>query len=231
MYTKLNHMDYTMMKEVITLLEDFDNENTGNSYSSDLAGFKAWVCAKESYRLRNEVDEPYWEGKEEGRSPESVISTFLVHLSRYAKTYSKSAISGSDFTTQEDFIYLITLKSFGAMTKIDLIRKNVHEKPAGMLIINRLIRQGWIAQADSDTDRRMKIIHITESGLLALENQMHKIRKATHVVSGNLSYSEKMHLIRLLNKLDKFHYPIFTRNIESEKLLDIVSKEYSFTKN
>jgi hypothetical protein len=57
------------------------------------------------------------------RTPESAISTLLVHLNRYAKTYSKSAIMDSEFSTQEDFIYLINLKAFGEMTKMALIKK------------------------------------------------------------------------------------------------------------
>jgi hypothetical protein len=33
-------------------------------------------------------------------------------MNRYAKAYSKSAIHGSEFSTQEDFVYLINLKAF-----------------------------------------------------------------------------------------------------------------------
>ena len=96
-------MKYAIVKDVIQLLEEFDAENKSNTYSSDVDGFKAWLCVKESGRLNNGGNEPYWEGKEEGRSLESAISTSLVHLNRYAKSYSKSAISESDFATQEDF--------------------------------------------------------------------------------------------------------------------------------
>ncbi|GAA4153436.1 hypothetical protein GCM10022217_09200 [Chryseobacterium ginsenosidimutans] len=224
-------MNYTIVKDIIKLLEEFDEENKRNSYTSDVEGFKAWLCEKESYKQKNTGEEPYWEGKEAGRSPESVISTSLVHLNRYAKSYSKSAIFESGFATQEDFIYLINLKAFGAMTKMELIKKNVHEKPVGMLIINRLIKLGWIEQADSETDKRTKVINITNSGIISLENQMQKIRTATNIVAGDLSYSEKMELIRILDKLEKFHNPIFSRNIESKNLIDVVSKEYSFIKN
>lgn len=224
-------MKYAIVKDVIQLLEEFDAENKSNTYSSDVEGFKAWLCVKESSRLNNGGKEPYWEGKEEGRSLESAISTSLVHLNRYAKSYSKSAISESDFATQEDFIYLINLKVFGAMTKMELIKKNVHEKPVGMLIINRLIKLGWVAQTDSEIDKRTKVINITHSGLLSLENQMQKIRTATNIVAGDLNYSEKIELIRILDKLEKFHHPIFSRNIDSKKLIDVVSKEYSFMKN
>lgn len=223
-------MHYSIVKDVLNLLEKFELENNMNDYPSDIEGFKSWLCATESGKVK-ESEEPYWEGKEKGRSPESVISTALVHLNRYAKSYSKSAICDSEFATQEDFIYLITLKTFGEMTKMELIKKNIHEKPAGMLIINRLIKLGWIEQKESETDKRTKVINITGSGVISLESQMKKIRMATNIVAGDLSHSEKMELIKILDKLEKFHYPIFHRNIESKKLIDTISTEYPFLKN
>ena len=173
----------------------------------------------------------YWDGKENGRSAESAISTLLVHLNRYAKTYSKSAIFDSEFSTQEEFIYLINLKSFGEMSKTELIKRNVQEKPVGILTINRLINQKWVEQKDSDIDKRTKIISITQKGLDVLEKQMNNIRKATRIVSGNLTNSEKNELIRLLNKLDHFHSEIFGRNIDTKNLIETVYSEYSFNNN
>lgn len=220
-------MNYPLAKEVIGLLEQFESENIINSYSQNLQGFKRWISDKEiSDNIHK--DEPYWEGKENGRSPESAISTLLIHLNRYAKTYSKSAISDSDFSTQEDFIYLINLKALGSMTKMELIKKNIQDKPSGMLIIARLLKHGWIEQSESETDKRERIIHITPKGLEALDKQMQKIRTATEIVAGNLSYNEKMDLIRILNKLDRFHYPIFSRNINSKDLINTVYEEYPF---
>ena len=224
-------MNFTFIKEIINLAEEFDNQNQENFYSNDADGFKAWISNSEFKKIKSETSKQTWQGKEEGRSPESVISTLLVHLNRYAKTYSKSAIAGSEFKTQDEFSYLINLKAFGAMTKIELIKKNIQDKSSGILIINRLINQGWIEQSDSKEDKRSKVLNITEAGKLALENQMEKIRNATKIVSGNLDYFEKIELIRILDKLDKFHQPIFARNIESPKLIETVYEDYSFEKN
>ncbi|WP_374444417.1 MarR family winged helix-turn-helix transcriptional regulator [Epilithonimonas sp.] len=224
-------MDFTIIKNLIDLVEKFYQDNANSYYTKDIAGFRNWIYDQESDKRRKGENDPAWEGKEFGRSPESVISTLLVHLNRYAKTYSKSAIADSDFHTQEEFIYLINLKSFGSMTKMELIRKNVQEKPAGILIINRLIKQGWVEQTNSDKDKRTKVLKITEAGLEALEHQMDKIRAATTIVTGNLNHNEKMDLIRLLDKLEQFHHPIFSRNIDSHKLIDTVLKDYPFGKN
>lgn len=223
MYNKTK-MKYDILKSVIDLVEEFEIENSlENIYPDDIEGFKRWINVK--YNSQGLETEPYWEGKESGRSAESVISTLIVHMNRYAKSYSKSAIYGSDFSSQEDFIYLINLKAFGEMTKMDLIKKNVHEKPAGMQIINRLISQGWVNQTDSEIDKRSKVLKISFKGLNVLENQMDRIRKATEIVTGDLNHPEKMELIKLLNKLNKFHQRIYYKNIETEYLLNEALKD------
>lgn len=217
-------MKYDILKSVIDLVEEFEIENSlENKYPDDIEGFKRWINVQ--YNSQEMETEPYWEGKESGRSAESVISTLIVHMNRYAKSYSKSAIYGSDFSSQEDFIYLINLKAFGEMTKMDLIKKNVHEKPAGMQIIHRLISQGWVNQTDSEIDKRSKVLKISFKGLNVLENQMDRIRKATEIVTGDLNHPEKMELIKLLNKLNKFHQRIYYKNIETEYLLNEALKD------
>lgn len=223
-------MHYRIIKDLVELLEVFEADNYASDYTPDIEGFKAWILDKEYHKKDKSPKEPYWEGKEDGRSIESAICTLLVHTNRYAKTYSKSAIADSEFSTQEDFIYLINLKAFGSMSKMDLIKKNIQDKPGGMLIITRLLKQGFIEQTDSEIDKRNKVIKISEKGLKALEANMQKIKDATKIVTGDLYDHEKMELVRILNKLDHFHNPIFSRNINSKDLIETVFRDYSFEK-
>lgn len=222
MYTNNKEMKYKIIKDIIDLVDEFElAQNNSNNYENNVNGFKQWVVENFS---EQEKEEPNWEGKEDGRSAESVINTQIVHMNRYAKSYTKSALLNSDFATQEDIIYLINLDAFGEMTKTELIRKNVHEKPVGVQIINRLIKIGFAEQTDSLTDKRSKYISITNKGKIALKNQMGKIRQASTIVTGDLSYNEKMELIRILNKLEHFHKPIYERNIATENLLQEAMK-------
>lgn len=224
MYTNYQHMDYNLLKAVVELIQQFAEENRGSAlYSNDLQGFIEWINAshKENYLS----EEPSWKGKDMGRSSESVINTLLIRIGRYAKSYSKSAINDSMFSSQDDFIYLISLKSMGPMSKIDLIRHNVHEKPAGILIINRLIHNEWVEQAICENDKRKKHIQITQKGLDMLDQHMNKIRKASRIVVGSLTYSEQMLLIGILSKLDEFHSSVYRMNLESRDLLDNAYKK------
>lgn len=223
-------MKYQLIKQVIDLIEKFDTTVDSKSYTKNMDGFKRWIYddERETDHLYNDLD---WEGKKNGRSPESEISTLIVHLNRYAKTYSKSAIYDSAFSTQEEFIYLINLKTFGSMTKTELIKRNLQEKPVGMQIINRLIVQGWIQQSDSSADKRSKIISITANGLAALEDIMEKIRQASQIVTGNLSVTEKMQLIKILQKLEHFHQAIYAKNIVPAQLINTAYNEFLFQKD
>jgi len=214
-------MNYNLIKDLLDSVEKFEKGNAMGP-AAHIEDFKRWIAV--SYYSENVANEPDWEGKGNGRSAESVISTLIVHMNRYAKSYSKSAIFGSDFSSQDDFIFLINLKAFGEMTKMDLIKKNVQEKPVGMQIINRLIAKGWVDQKASETDKRSKVLKISSAGIQVLEDQMDKIRKATEIVTGDLTRHEKMELIRLLNKLNDFHKPIYDKNIEPGCLLTEVLK-------
>lgn len=194
-------MLYDLINELVSLVKTYEKETAHTVH--DLHSFRHWL----NQRTENNdaVPEPEWEGKSNGRTADSVINTSLVHLYRYAKVHAKTAIANTSFSTPDDFIYLISLVSFGSMTKTSLIKLNIHEKSAGIQIINRLIKNGLVEQNDLDSDKRNKMIHITQKGKQLLDESMHNIREASNSVTEPLSYTEKMNLISILLKLEKFH--------------------------
>jgi len=211
-------MKYSLLKDIICSLEEYEDYCKKTSVIDvDIESYKSWL-------LNEPAQNVTWKGKDTGRSMNSVINTLIVHLNRYAKSYSKSVLHNTEFVSQEDFIYLINLNAFGAMTKMELIKKNIHEKSPGMQIINRLIAKGWIDQIDDELDKRQKLISITTEGKNVLEENMKKIRNATDIVTGNLNESEKITLITLLQKLDTYHNPIYNANKKPEELLEYVNK-------
>lgn len=213
-------MKYKILKDLLGELESFEAFNEKNqNFSHDVEGFKQWIFERQVSTKGTLMPENDWEGKLNGRSPESVINTLIVHMNRYAKLYSKAAMHNSKFSTQEEFIFLIVLRSMGPMTKMELIKKNVMEKPAGMKLIDRLIAHDWVIQVDSTQDKRSKLLSISDKGIEALDQQMDKIRLASKIVTGNLTELEKQQLITLLTKLEVFHQDIHKKNIPVEELL------------
>lgn len=195
-------MYYDLISEVIGLIKIYEKESDHNNQDGYL--FAQWM--NEHYKNAPQtITEPEWEGKTNGRSADSVINTSLVHLYRYAKLNAKAAIANTSFSTPDEFIYLISLVSFGSMTKTALIKLNIHEKSAGMQIVNRLINNGLVEQSALDSDKRNRMIHITSKGTQVLNESMQNIKKASRDVTEPLSHLEKMDLIRLLTKLESFH--------------------------
>ena len=79
-------MNYGLIKDVLDLVQEFEIEtNNNNHFETSIEGFKNWISTNNN----TVVNEPDWEGKENGRSAESVINTLIVHMNRYAKSYSK----------------------------------------------------------------------------------------------------------------------------------------------
>ncbi|MEJ5964051.1 MarR family winged helix-turn-helix transcriptional regulator [Pedobacter immunditicola] len=196
-------MYYELITDLVTLVKVYDKESNHNG--QDVHLFVQWLNEYHQKQGHSTIIEPEWEGKSKGRSAESVINTSLVHLYRYAKLHAKAAIANTSFSTPDDFIYLISLVSYGSMTKTALIKLNVHEKSAGIQIINRLINSGLVEQSATDSDKRNRMIQITAKGTQLLTESMQNIKKASINVTEPLSYHEKMDLIRLLQKLENFH--------------------------
>lgn len=193
-------MDYQLLKDVIQLVERFDNELGNRKMPKDIQSFIGWVAQQ-----ANKSHQVNWDGKANGRSVESAICTSLVHLNRYAKRCSKVAMADSPFSTQDEFIYLVVLRTKGELTKMELINANIHDKATGTQIINRLLGAGFIAQVISESDKRVRLVSITAQGLAVLETHMQKIRRATQLVCGGLSGTEKENLVAILSKLECFH--------------------------
>ncbi|QNK63227.1 winged helix-turn-helix transcriptional regulator [Pedobacter sp. PAMC26386] len=196
-------MYYDLVTELVSLVKVYEKDaDPGNQ---DLNLFLQWLNEYDQKNSYSTLSEPEWTGKSNGRSADSVINTSLVHLYRYAKLHAKAAIANTSFSTPDEFIYLISLTSFGSMTKTALIKLNIHEKSAGIQIVNRLINNGLVVQAELDSDKRNRMIHITSKGTELLKESMQNIKKASMNVTEPLSYPEKIDLIRLLTKLENFH--------------------------
>lgn len=215
-------MEYKLVKDLVEMVERFASESRGGQMN--LASFSTWLSEIDPSHYPSSgsaTPDLTWEGKENGRSPESIINTLLVHMYRYARLYGKAVIANSPFTTSDEFIYLINLKFAGKMSKTALIKRNIHEKPTGVQIINRLIKNGWATQSGDPKDKRNKIISITDSGNEVLEHHMQDIRRASKVVTGNLTHEEQMQLIGLLLKLEDFHNEAYL----NDKILNSFSGE------
>lgn len=199
-------MDLDLLTELVEAYKQYQVTRPAGSKSS-LTDFAIWVNKREYGKVqaadsshedvigRNDID--------------TELSKLIIFLNRYARHLIRKALAGFPELVHEDVTYLYTLMGAGSMTKMQLIEKNVHEKPGGLEVIKRLLKHGLIAERADDRDKRSKRVFLTEKGRAAFYQTLDQMEKVSGMVTGNLSPDEKKQLFVLMKKLEDFHNPIF----------------------
>ena len=146
------------------------------------------------------------------------LGRLIALMNRYTRQYTKKGLANSRLVSVDDFVYLAILAERGNLTKTQIIELNAHEKPSGTEILKRLISGGLVEQYDDQHDRRSKRLLITEAGREALGRGHAPMGQVCDIVTAPLNLREKLQLLYLLRKLDKFHRYVYDH--ERDTLLD-----------
>lgn len=208
-------MAYSILKSLLPLIERYEQEHVG---ADNLDEFLYWANEQQGgfQKDRSELDIP------PGENLEGVLGKYIVFLYRYARSYVRKALEDTALTHFDDFAYLVTLWADQPLSKTVLIQKNIMDKSSGSEIIRRLIRQGFMEETTSETDKRSKLVRLTHSGTNALMQTFEKMGQVSLLISGNLNEVEKIQLFELLHKLHHFHLPIFMeqRNESIQQIME-----------
>ena len=192
-------MKYRLLESLLPHLEAYERAYPQPQSPQHFAVWLARQTSEESQIATQAAD------RSAGETDEVAIGKFLVFLNRYVRGYSKKALEGSPLGSMDEFVYLIMLVEHGTLTKSDLIQRNRHEKPTGMEIIRRLIALGFVSQQDATDDRRSKHLRITPAGMAVIGQVNERMDLVTVLLTGDLNPAEKMLLLQLLEKLERFH--------------------------
>ncbi|MEL6254243.1 MAG: winged helix DNA-binding protein [Bacteroidota bacterium] len=209
-------MNYRLLKEIISLLENYEDENSGSS--SELEGFSRWLSTKVEHETK---DARLKEAAEQG---DTAITMLISYLYRYTKNYSKKALEDTPLSTFDDFAFLATLSYSGSLTKTELIQMHLLEITSGIEIIKRLSKYGYLTSFQDPNDKRSKRVKLTPMGRQVLEEVMEKMDQAAFIFSGKLSLRERADLLPVMHKLHDFHSEIFRRDRKSS--LDKIKDKY-----
>ncbi len=215
-------MRYAFVRQLLELAESFEEQQREGALL-EIPDFAAWLATKTMTKpvpaSMPEVNLPA------GRAFTGMqISRLLAICFRHARHYARQGIANTTLVTMDDFIYLAELRESGPMTKTALIERNVHEKPTGMEIINRLVRQGLVDQYPNPDDRRSKKLRLTDGGLNLLGELVGRMHGVAESVTADLTDAELLALLHLLNKLHTFHYAILYESPDKVSSDDALSQ-------
>ncbi|MCC3158926.1 MarR family transcriptional regulator [Hymenobacter sp. 15J16-1T3B] len=202
-------MDYSLLKQLIEQAEAFEqHQQASHSAPADLARFAAWLHTRTV--LAPTATDPHPDEMHRSHETAEVqISKLVIFMNRYARVYSRLALADTPLLTIDDFAYLASLYRVQPLSKTELITRNVHEKASGTEVIKRLLANGLVAEQPHATDRRRKQLTVTDAGLAVLRQVVGRMTQAAQLVAGDLNAQERQQLLYLLQRLDKFHLPIF----------------------
>lgn len=212
---------YNLVHQLLYLVEEFEKENKGKELGlSDFSGCLINHLSNSSQPVTN-LDVRF--GNQEAKTQElayqidNAIGRLLVYMSRYAKSYIKKTLEGTPLQSQDDFTCLAILLTHENLSKSDLISRNMQEKTSGAEVIRRLLAAGLVKQWDDTIDKRSVRISITESGKELLNRVLDDMNHVGKMITGNLSYSEKLEFHHLLQKLEAFHFKLHDEKIINTK--------------
>ncbi|WP_158799272.1 MarR family winged helix-turn-helix transcriptional regulator [Pedobacter sp. L105] len=101
------------------------------------------------------------------------LSKVINRLSRLWMFFTLNEMKPMGLTSFDEFVFLLTVERSGAIRKKDLIYMHFIEISSGILVIDRLIKKGFLNERVDDHDKRSKQVMITEIGK--------KVLKSSHV--------------------------------------------------
>jgi DNA-binding MarR family transcriptional regulator len=197
-------MKYSIVKDLLQKLEEYERSYTGKV--GTLNEFALWLISSPSTKLTKNASEF-----------DAEIAMLIGFMSKYAAFYTRKLFKTSIFTTIDDYTMLLTLIDGNPVSKTQLIKRVLLEKPTGTVIINRLLKRKLIDEMLSPDDKKARLVRITPFGFNALEEFRDRINTLATHVTGNLTRKEKTELMRILAKLNVFHRPYFDNNARDIK--------------
>ncbi|WP_298714386.1 MarR family winged helix-turn-helix transcriptional regulator [Chitinophaga sp.] len=208
-------MNYSLIKQLIDLAEDYDR--SAGEGRGDIKDFVRWLKegqSPENVRTTDHYSDDHVPG---------LISKLLVYMHRYAKLYFKRALEQRPIQSMDEFGYMVSLLQYGPMNKTALIQQNIQEKPTGMEIINRLVKLGFIEETPDPNDRRSKLIQVSGAGQKMMGELFGDMDKISRLILGDLLPSEQYQLLEMLERLHCYHKPIFQDDLQ--QLDDLIDKK------
>lgn len=205
---------YTVLKQIIDLYEEYESENK----QLDTLDFANWIIRKQndepeinenrttrinmesSYPLMNKVDD------------KTRFLEATAKIARYHEFYSRKALKDMAINTRLEFLFLQTVDTLEKAKKTDLINIYHLEYTTGMDTIKRLINNGLLNETLDTTDKRIKLLVITDLGKTILAQSKKRMNDETTMFFAAISDNKWKKVLPILEEIDEFHDTIYQKH-------------------
>ncbi|MEY8760578.1 MarR family winged helix-turn-helix transcriptional regulator [Chryseobacterium tongliaoense] len=138
--------------------------------------------------------------------PQDLYSKFSKLVGRIAKIHmnlSLAILKEYNINSFEDFPFLHSIAMLGNPRKTDVITANYIELSSGLLIIDRLKKNGWIIENNNETDKRSKRISLSTKGKKVFKEVQVRMSEFNQQCFGAISDDDISLCMRLMSPIEK----------------------------
>ena len=205
---------YDVIKQLIQLLEEYDL----NHSNFNLHDFSGWIIRKCDDELETLPIQPqplqaditlsrYNPGDEKKRFLETI-----ARLARFHEFYIRKGLKEMMINTRLEFLFLQTVNMMEKVKKTDLINHFHLEYTTGMDTIRRLINNKLLYEIQDESDKRIKIMVLSELGKETMERSLKKIDEEGNMFLTAISDNKWKKALPVLEEIDAFHDVIFQKH-------------------
>jgi DNA-binding MarR family transcriptional regulator len=146
--------------------------------------------------------------KSDGPQPpqqENVLLKLIGRISGIGQLYAGELLRDLPDIQPKDFYYLVTIWHAGDSRKTDIINRQLSELSTGMDILNHLKSISLIEERVDPSDRRAKLISITEKGKKVLYQCFRRMSKVGAILFDEVAEEDRKLCIQLLQNIEIKH--------------------------
>jgi DNA-binding MarR family transcriptional regulator len=114
------------------------------------------------------------------------LTKTINRLSKLWMYFTLNAVKSIGLTSFDEFTFLYTINESKFLKKKDLIYMHYLEISSGLLVIDRLIKKGFLAEKTDEDDKRSKLVSLTPKGKQALEKCDLELGKVANELYGEM---------------------------------------------
>lgn len=209
---------YTVIKQVIDLFEEYELKNN----QLNVQDFANWIIQKHEAEpeLQNDIVEKATTKRHQGYSfpfknhfdDKIRFLEVTARIARYHEFYTRKALKDMVINTRLEFLFLQSVDLLEKAKKTDLINIYHLEYTTGMDTIRRLINNGLLYEVNDESDKRIKLLMISDLGKTILEQSKNRINEESTMFLTAISDNKWKKVLPVLEEIDDFHNEVYQKH-------------------
>ena len=205
---------YDALKQLIALLDEYEQQHP----AFHLRDFAGWLIQKCDDELDTDLSQPqllqadlplsrYNPADEKTRFLETI-----ARLARFHEFYIRKGLREMMINTRLEFLFLQTADVMEKVKKTDLINHFHLEYTTGMDTIRRLINNKLLYEIQDESDKRIKLLVLSEQGKETLKQSLKKMEEEGNMFLTAISDNKWKKALPALEEIETFHDAIFQKH-------------------